>query len=358
MNIVYAVVKNGTVIDLTSHDISAITLPSGYSVVRVPDGQTVTVGAVVSATGTGFAFGPLAVPVVVAPTHTTLAALLSTFTSAQQNMFWALLPGLSGALKFTVLNATGGFALAGADTVAFLETLVTVGIIGSNDATAAISGTSASASGGSSSGGSSAPAQSLAQQKLGSAYGYSVFGGTVTTSGAAAANWIVGGSSAAISGPSIGARQNFGNAAATQAQQDILTAYNSLMAMPTTGAALSGDLAGLTFHAGVYSAAAAITNSAGITLDAQGDSTAVFVFKLGAAFAPAASSTVTLVNGALASNVFWIVAGATTLGASAKLAGTILSPSAIGFGAGCTLAGRALSNTDAITLAASTVTTS
>ena len=103
-----------------------------------------------------------------------------------------------------------------------------------------------------------------------------------------------------------------------------------------------GDQGGKTFHPGVHTTVAAFTNTGTITFDADGDSSAVFVFQVGAAFSSAAASKVVLTDGALANNVFWQVAGAVSLGARAKLVGTFLGAGAITFGDGASIKGRAL----------------
>ena len=80
----------------------------------------------------------------------------------------------------------------------------------------------------------------------------------------------------------------------------------------------------MTFHPGVHSSVVAFANTGTMTLDADGDSSAVFVFQVGAAFSPAALSKVVLTNGALANNVFWQINGAVSLGANAEYVGTFL----------------------------------
>ena len=77
----------------------------------------------------------------------------------------------------------------------------------------------------------------------------------------------------------------------------------------TSTSTFTGDQAGVTFHPGVHTTAAAFTNTGTITLDADGDSSAVFVFQIGAALSSAAASKVVLTDGALANNVFWQVVG-------------------------------------------------
>ena len=123
------------------------------------------------------------------------------------------------------------------------------------------------------------------------------------------------------------------DAAAETAQADRADAYAAAAAQTSTST-FAGDQAGRTFHPGVHTSAAAFTNTGTITLDADGDSSAVFVFQVGAALSSAAASKVVLTDGALANNVFWQVVGAVSLGAGAKFVGTFLGAGAITFGDG------------------------
>lgn len=70
----------------------------------------------------------------------------------------------------------------------------------------------------------------------------------------------------------------------------------------------------------------------------------------------AANSSVVLINGATAANVFWVVEGAADTGADSTLVGTILADGAITLGARTDLTGRALS-TGTVTLADAVVNT-
>jgi Ice-binding-like/Bacterial Ig-like domain len=139
------------------------------------------------------------------------------------------------------------------------------------------------------------------------------------------------------------------DAAADAAQSATADAYADAAGQTST-TTFSGDQAGKTFHPGVHTDIAAFTNTGTITLDADGDSSSVFVFQVGAAFSSAAGSKVVLAGGALANNVFWQVTGAVSLGAGAKLVGTFLGAGAITFGDGASIKGRALtSGTVAVT---------
>ncbi|MDJ0378838.1 ice-binding family protein [Cryobacterium sp. PH31-L1] len=141
-----------------------------------------------------------------------------------------------------------------------------------------------------------------------------------------------------------------GDSHATAAQADLVAAYTDAAGrVPTTS--LAGDLAGRTLTAGVYKSTAALAVSTTLTLDAQNDPTAVFIFQIDAAFNTAAASSIVLANGAQASNVFWQVVGAVSLGAASSFTGNILGLAAISIGAGTTLIGRALTSDGAISMA-------
>jgi hypothetical protein len=96
---------------------------------------------------------------------------------------------------------------------------------------------------------------------------------------------------------------------AAQAHADLVTAYDAVGAR-TGGTAFAGDQAGATFSPGLYSAAAAVSNTGTLTLDGGNNPNAVFVFQVGGALTMAAGAHVTLINGASASRVFWRVNGA------------------------------------------------
>jgi Ice-binding-like/Secretion system C-terminal sorting domain len=141
------------------------------------------------------------------------------------------------------------------------------------------------------------------------------------------------------------------DAVTTQATADLTVAYNDLSSRVPTffpGPVL-GD--GQTLTAGVYSLPAAASLNTNLFLDAGGDSNAIFVFQIGGAYSTNASSEVFLVNGALASHVFWVVNGAVPMAAGTIMCGTIIANNAaISLGAGCVLDGRALSTTGAVSI--------
>ncbi|KAE9399491.1 ice-binding protein, partial [Gymnopus androsaceus JB14] len=71
----------------------------------------------------------------------------------------------------------------------------------------------------------------------------------------------------------------------------------------------------------------------------------VFVFQIAGTFNVAAGARVTLLGGALASNIFWVVAGAVTADAAAHIEGVILAKTAVTLETGASINGRILSQT-------------
>ncbi len=160
-------------------------------------------------------------------------------------------------------------------------------------------------------------------------------------------------------GSNVGTCTNFGNINGTMQSQnlitaacstDVLSAYNQLNGMTPTNFPAS-TLGGDTLLAGVYSITGASSLSNTLTLNAQGNPNAVFIFKLQGAFSVAANAKVVLMNGALASNVFWKIEGLTSLSTGVTMRGTIITNNgAISISAGDTLEGRALTTAGAISV--------
>jgi hypothetical protein len=104
----------------------------------------------------------------------------------------------------------------------------------------------------------------------------------------------------------------------------------------------TGDLNGRTFNRGVHHTSAALSLTGTLTLDARGDPNAVFIFRTSAALNTAAASSITLINEAQASNVFWVVTDAAGLGANSTFAGTLMAGGAITIGEAATVRGQVL----------------
>jgi hypothetical protein len=142
-----------------------------------------------------------------------------------------------------------------------------------------------------------------------------------------------------------------GDGASAQCAADLLIAYNQLNnTVPTFfPAPLLGN--GQILTAGVYSITSAATLNLDLTLNAQGNSNAVFIFQIQGAFSTNANSKVKLMNGALACNVFWKVEGLVSMATGTTMRGTVIANNAaINLNTGDTLEGRALSTAGAVTV--------
>lgn len=148
------------------------------------------------------------------------------------------------------------------------------------------------------------------------------------------------------------------DAVAMTAQGDLTTAYNNAAATAAGGAIMTADIGGQTLFAGNYRTGP--QNSEGITgnltLDAQGNPNAVWVFSIGSTLVTAAgNSQIILINGANSHNVFWQVGSSATLGTNTIFQGTIMALQSITLNTGATLDGRALARNGAVTLDTNTV---
>jgi hypothetical protein len=146
------------------------------------------------------------------------------------------------------------------------------------------------------------------------------------------------------------------DAVALQAKNDLAAAYDDAAARPTT-ATVPVELGGTTKVPGVYDSPAGTFGITGtLTLDAEGDANAVFIFKAASTLITASASDVVLVGGARSANVFWTVGSSATLGTGSTLRGNVLAMASITVTTGVTVDGRALARTAAVTLDSDTIT--
>lgn len=144
------------------------------------------------------------------------------------------------------------------------------------------------------------------------------------------------------------------------AQTDLTTAYNQTAAAPC-GTDLTGqDLGGMTLGPGVYcfSTSAGLTGT--LTLDAQGNTDAQWIFQIGSTLTTATDSKVAMVLGKPAPdwaaalrgcNVYWQVGSSATLGTGTTFIGQILALTSITLDGGA-LRGKALARNGAVTMSA------
>ncbi len=149
--------------------------------------------------------------------------------------------------------------------------------------------------------------------------------------------------------------QHVDNAVAEQAKTDLVTAYNDA-AGRSRDATVSADLGGQTLTPGVYGSNSSLGLTGTLTLDAQGDANAVFIFQAGSTLTTASASQVNLIGGAQACNVFWQIGSSATLGTNSTFVGNILALQSITLNTGATVDGRTLARNGAVTFDDNTVT--
>jgi hypothetical protein len=201
------------------------------------------------------------------------------------------------------------------------------------------------------------------QINLGTAINYSLFtgGGEITNTG----NSSFTGNIASNLGPVAGFEpptQLNGSiippgSTTESVKTDLVEACLQLRALSATTIehdAIFGN--GETILPGVHFTTVAGSLNGSLTLDAQGNSNSVFVFRVAGAFNTAALSSITLINQAKAANVYFIVSGEIIIAAGSSVAGTwIANDGAASLGAGSIMEGRLMSVVGAIMVEASTI---
>ena len=196
---------------------------------------------------------------------------------------------------------------------------------------------------------------------LGKAASFSVLGGsTITNTGATTMFGDLGlaPGSSVTGAPVVLGSEHVDDAVATEAKSALTTAATTAANEASSGSA-GEELAGQAFLPGVYTASSSLLLSSGsVTLNAQGDPNAVFIFQIGTTLTTGSNTSVSLINGAQACNVFWVVGSSATLGSGTHFVGTIMAADSITANTGATIHGRLLARTAAVTLENNTITTS
>jgi hypothetical protein len=140
------------------------------------------------------------------------------------------------------------------------------------------------------------------------------------------------------------------NAVALQAQNDVTTQYNALAAAACSADLTGQDLGGQTLIPGVYCFSTSAQLTGTLTLNAQGNANAVFVFKTGSTLTTASGSSVVLINGGNPCGVAWQIGSSATLGTTTSFIGNLIALSSITLNTGANIIGRALARNGAVTL--------
>jgi hypothetical protein len=139
---------------------------------------------------------------------------------------------------------------------------------------------------------------------------------------------------------------------AANAQLDLTNAYDVAAGLPVLPQNdLSGtDLGERKLAPGVYRYNAAALLTGALTLDAEGDPNAQFVFKIGSQLTTESASSVLLVNGASPCNVYWQVGSSADIGTTTAFQGNLMALTSISLKNGATVVGRMLARNGQVSL--------
>lgn len=142
---------------------------------------------------------------------------------------------------------------------------------------------------------------------------------------------------------------HFADAVALSAQNDTTAAYIQLAGLPCN-TLIAGDLGGMTLPPGVYCSATSVGLTGTVTLDAQNNPDARFVFQVGSTLTTASASSVAVINAGQSCNVFWQIGSSATLGTGTSFIGNILALDSITLNSGSSVNGHLLARNGAVTL--------
>ena len=194
---------------------------------------------------------------------------------------------------------------------------------------------------------------------LGTAESFAVLAGSgITNTGSSTITGDVGSfettTQTGFGSVTLNGTNHFGDAVTQGAKTDLVTAYDEAAGRsPFT--VIPVELGGSTLFSGVYrSPTFGLTGT--LTLDAQGDPNAEFIFQAGSTLTTATDSEVLLINGADPCRVVWQIGSSATFGTRTSFVGDVLALTSITANTGATFEGRLLARNGAVTLQSNTIT--
>ena len=156
-----------------------------------------------------------------------------------------------------------------------------------------------------------------------------------------------------IYGPSYAAPTPVKMTTAVADMETAFTAANGLTVPAPIVDLYTGDISGKTLTAGLYKwSTQVMISNAGVTLSGGPNDT--WVFQIAQNLTVNNSAIISLIGGAQAKNIFWVVAGQANLGTNVDFSGNILCKTLISLNTGAKVTGKLLAQS-AVTLNASTV---
>ena len=149
-----------------------------------------------------------------------------------------------------------------------------------------------------------------------------------------------------------GTNYTAGSAVVDLAKDHLTAAYTDAEGRSgaTVLSATTYELGGETLTPGVYEIGTGAQITGNLTLDAENDANAVFIFQIGSTLTTASAAQVLLIRGAQPCNVFWQVTSSATLGTGTQFVGDIMALESITDNGGSTINGRLLARNGAVTL--------
>ena len=161
---------------------------------------------------------------------------------------------------------------------------------------------------------------------------------------------VNGGMYAADDGAAIAAMLN-------QAKLDLVVAYlfaESCIAMPPQ--TVAGNQGGKTLAPGIYKSTSTLSvDGSDLTLDAQGDPNAYWIFQVASTLTTTTGGNIVLKNGAQAKNIFWQTGSSATIGTYTKFYGSILALQSITMDSYAEATGRMLARNGAVVLTSTNI---
>jgi hypothetical protein len=200
---------------------------------------------------------------------------------------------------------------------------------------------------------------------LGTAGSFAVLSGSTVTNtgptvisggdvGVSPGNAITGFLPGTISAPGT---TQAGDAVASQAQLDLITAYNSAAGQAPTQTLTGQNLGGLTLTPGVYFFSSSAQLTGDLTLNFEDLNDADIIFQIGTTLTTASNSAINIINQGDDDNVYYQVGSSATLGTGTTLYGDILALTSITLNTGANIScGSALARNGAVTLDSNGIT--